>query len=113
MAKRAHTSGVTRRPRPATNPEARENQLISMAYDLVEQRLMDGTATSQETVHFLKLGSSKTELEKKKLEKENNLLVAKKEALDASKRIEELYSNALDAMRVYSGNQNDVEEIEE
>lgn len=84
-----------------------------MAYDLVEQRLMDGTATSQETVHFLKLGSSKTELEKKKLEKENNLLVAKKEALDASKRIEELYSNALDAMRVYSGNQNDVEEPEE
>lgn len=83
-----------------------------MAYDLVEQRLMDGTATSQETVHFLKLGSSKTELEKKKLEKENNLLVAKKEALDASKRIEELYSNALDAMRIYSGNQDYKDEIE-
>lgn len=104
VAKRKPTSGTKRKPRPALTPEARENQLISMAYDLVEQRLLDGTATSQETTHFLKLGSTKARLEMEKLEKENNLLVAKKDALDSSKRIEELYSNALEAMKTYSGN---------
>lgn len=104
MAKRAPTSGVKRKPRPALTPEARENQLIGLAYDLVEQRLIDGTATSQETTHFLKLGSTKARLEMEKLEKENNLLVAKKDALDSTKRVEELYSNALEAMKTYSGN---------
>lgn len=113
MAKRTPTSGTTKRPRPAVNPEARENQLISMAYDLVEQRLMDGTATSQETTHFLKLGSTKARLEMKKLEKESNLLDAKKEALDTSKRIEEAYSEALKAMRVYSGNPEPLDEESE
>lgn len=109
MAKRKATNVQSSKPRPAITPEARENQLISMAYDLVEQRLMDGTATSQETTHFLKLGSTKARLEMEKLEKENNLLVAKKEALDASKRIEELYSNALEAMKNYSGNRDENE----
>ena len=56
--------------RTATSPEARENQLISLAYDLVEQRLRDGTATSQETVHFLKLGSTKDRIEKEILERQ-------------------------------------------
>ena len=106
MARRKSASAANQKPRPALTPEARENQLISMAYDLVEQRLLDGTATSQETTHFLKLGSTKNRLEMEKLEKENNLLVAKKEALDTSKRIEELYKDALTAMRNYSGTIN-------
>jgi hypothetical protein len=64
MAKaKASSSGSTKRIRPALNPEARENQLISLAIDLVEQRLLDGTASSQETTHFLKLGSMKARLE--------------------------------------------------
>ena len=49
--------------RPALTPEARENQLISLAIDLVEQRLIDGTASAQETTHFLKLASRKAKLE--------------------------------------------------
>lgn len=103
MAKRKSTSGSTRKPRPALTPEARENQLIAKAYDLVEQRLDDGTATSQETTHFLKLGSAKARLEQKKIEKEIAVLEAKKEAYDSSKRIEELYANAMEAMSSYNG----------
>ena len=57
------TSNPSRKMRPALTPEARENQLISLAVDLVEQRLIDGTASSQETTHFLKLGSMKNRLE--------------------------------------------------
>lgn len=90
--------------RPALTPEARENQLISLAVDLVEQRLLDGTASSQETTHFLKLGSMKNHLEMEKLQEENKLLQAKTEALQSAKRVEELYSEAISAMRRYSGN---------
>ena len=107
MAKRKPTSGTTRKSRPALTPEARENRLIAKAYDLVEQRLDDGTATSQETTHFLKLGSAKAKLELEKLRKETDLLVSKKEALDSAKRMEELYSEALDAMKRYGGHYND------
>ena len=54
--------------RPTLSPEVRENQMISLAMDLVEKRLREGTASSAETTHFLKLATVKSELEKKKLE---------------------------------------------
>lgn len=91
-----------RRP-PAKSPEARENQLISLAIDLVEQRLIDGTASSQETTHFLKLASSKNRLELKLLEKEVELATAKTEQIQSQKRVEELYADALTAMKTYQG----------
>lgn len=104
MPKKQIASASTKRMRPALSPEARENQLISLAVDLVEQRLLDGTASSQETTHFLKLGSMKHRLEMEKLQEENKLLQAKTEALQSAKRVEELYAEAISAMRRYSGN---------
>ena len=96
--------------RPALSPEARENQLISLAVDLVEQRLLDGTASSQETTHFLKLGSMKNKLEMEKLREENKLLQAKTESIQSAKRVEELYAEAINAMRRYSGNRSSSDE---
>ena len=84
-------------------PEARENQLISLAVDLAEQQLRDGTASSQVITHYLKLGSSKERIEKEILEKQRELIVAKTEQLHSQKRVEELYANALNAMKRYSG----------
>ena len=94
---------TNRRRPPAKSPEARENQLISLAIDLVEQRLIDGTASSQETTHFLKLASSRNRLELKLLEKEVELATAKTEQIQSQKRVEELYAEALTAMKTYSG----------
>ena len=99
--------------RPALTPEARENQLISMAYDLVEKRLLEGTASSQETTHFLKLGSTKERKEKEKLQEEITLLKAKTENLKSVKRTEELMEEAIRAMRMYSGQGGGREEDEE
>ena len=93
--------------RPALSPEARENQLINLAIGLAEQQLKDGTASSQVITHYLKLGSSKEKLEREKLEQENKLLVAKTEALQSAKHIEELYDEAIKAMRTYTGYVND------
>ena len=109
---RSQSSEPTRKMRPALTPEANENQMVSLAMDLVRKRLIEGTASSQETTHFLKIGSSKERLEKEILEKQKELITAKTEALQSAKRIEELYSNALSAMRNYSGHGDDNEEEE-
>lgn len=108
--KKANSANTTRKIRPALTPEARENQMIALAVDLVEQRLLDGTASSQETTHFLKLGSMKNRLEMEKLQEENRLLKARTEALQSAKRVEELYSEAIKAMRRYSGQGSDEDE---
>ena len=108
--KKAGSSNTTRKIRPALTPEARENQMIALAVDLVEQRLLDGTASSQETTHFLKLGSMKNRLEMEKLQEENRLLKARTEAWQSAKRVEELYSEAIKAMRRYSGQGSDDDE---
>lgn len=103
MAKTRASNSSKRKMRPALTPEARENQLVSLAVDLAEKQLMEGTASSQVITHYLKLGSSKYKAEKEKLERENELLRAKTESLESAKRIEELYEDALKAMRNYSG----------
>lgn len=92
---------------PATSPEARENELIALAYDLVEQRLRKGTATSQETVHFLRMGSIRQQEELAKLRNENELLKAKTESIQASHTSEELYREAIAAMQSYKPTQED------
>ena len=96
-------SNKSKKIRPALTPEARENQLIYLATELAEQQLKDGTASSQVITHYLKLGSSKEKIEKEILEKQKELITAKTEALQSAKRIEELYANAINAMKNYSG----------
>lgn len=99
--------------RPALTPEAREGQMISLAEQLAERQLRDGTASSQVITHYLKRGSTKERIEREILEKQKELITAKTEALKAAKRVEELYANAITAMRRYSGAGNaEVEEIE-
>lgn len=102
-AKIVNSSEPKRSIRPAISPEARENQMIALAVDLAEKQLIEGTASSQVITHYLKLGSTKERIEKEILEKQKELITAKTEALQSAKRVEELYANALNAMRNYSG----------
>lgn len=102
-SKAGSSSSSSRKMRPALTPEARENQMIALAMDQAEQQLMDGTASSQVLTHFLKLATVKNQLELEKLKSENELLKAKKETLESAKRIEELYEEAMNAMKGYSG----------
>ncbi|MBO7451261.1 MAG: hypothetical protein J6U54_12935 [Clostridiales bacterium] len=93
-------------------PEARENRLVSLAMDLAEERLLDGTASNQLIVHYLKLGTTKEQMEKEMMEKQMRNLDAKTEAIESAKRVEELYEKAINAMRLYSG-QKSYEEIDD
>lgn len=94
---------ITREFPPAKSMEERENQLISLAVDRAERQIRDGTASSQVICHYLKLGSTKERLEKEIMEEHKELLQAKTEAINSAKRVEELYAEALNAMRAYSG----------
>jgi hypothetical protein len=82
----------------------REQQLISLAVDLVEQRLRDGTASSQETTHFLKLASQKAKLETERFALENEMIKAKTQAIRDQADMKTLYKDAIEAMKRYSGN---------
>lgn len=93
--------------RPALTPEARENQLIQLAMDRAEEQLLKGTASSQVITHFLKLGSTREKLEQESLKKTMELTEAKKSSLESEKNSEELYKNALSAMKLYSGYGNE------
>ena len=81
------SSGARKKIRPALTPEARENQMISLAVDLAEKQLMEGTASSQVITHYLKLGSTKERIEKEILEKQKELISPKTESLQSAKRI--------------------------
>lgn len=95
---------------PAESREEREDQLIRLAYDLVEQRMKEGTASSQETCHFLKLGCSKERLEKAKLEQEVKLAAAKTKSIESMEKTEQLYAEAIAAMRRYAGSVDEEED---
>lgn len=87
--------------KPALTPEGRENQLVSMAYDLAEKHLREGTATSQEICHFLRMGSPNTRLEQENLRLKKEKMEAEIEQIHSQRRVEELYANALAAMKSY------------
>lgn len=107
-----HHDDVPRRP-PATTPEGRENQLISAAVDLVEKQIYDGSASSQVLTHFLKLGSTREQLEQERLRHENELLKVKKESLERADRMEDLFAEAIKAMSMYQGTTEPEEDFDD
>lgn len=103
MARAKPPEGGRRRRKPATTPEERETELISLAYDVAEEQLENNTASSQVITQFLKLGSSRERLEQERLTHENELTKVKIEAMESATRMEELYGEAIKAMSMYQG----------
>ena len=103
-ARRRQTEPQTSRRKPPTTPEGREDEMVSLAHDLAEKQIRQGSASSQVITHFLKLGSTRERLEQERLAHENELTRVKIEAIESQKRVEELYMQALNAMRSYAGN---------
>lgn len=111
MAKAIKSSGSqTKTRRTALTPEARENQLIALATDLLEKRLLDGSASSQEVTTILKLGTTRARLENERLAKEVELVQAKTEAYKSGVRMDELYEKAMAAFKRYSGQGDEEDE---
>lgn len=111
-----HPNAIKSSRPPATTPEAREQQLIAQAVDLASKQLSDGTASAQVITHYLKLGSTREQLEQERLRHETELLKARVEGAASAKNVEALYSEAMDAFRNYSGRepkQKDEEDFED
>lgn len=106
MAKKTETKPQVRRPRPRT-PEAQENRMISLAMDLAEQKLIDGTASSQLITHYLKLGSSRERLENELIRKQMEHLDVKMQAIKSAEQRDEIYAEAIEALRSYRVGGND------
>lgn len=107
MAKKKVVEKLPKVQPPATTPEARENQMIALAVDLAEKQLRDGTASPSVITHYLKLATQREKLEQDMLVHKSKLMEAKTEAIESAQRIEELYSEAINAMRKYSGSQEE------
>jgi len=104
MAGRQNSNSANSRRRPpATDNEMRENQMIALAIDAAERDLLSPNPSKQIVVHYLKLATVQAQLEREKLRHENQLLIAKTDALESQARTEELYRNAIEAMASYSG----------
>lgn len=103
MAKKKVAEPELKRFPRAITPEAREAQIVAAAVNLVEKQILEGTVKSTVLVHYLKLASTKAQLEKELLETQVELNKAKTEAAKSAKRVEDLYAEALNAMRQYSG----------
>lgn len=98
---------------PAMTPEAKEEWMINLAIAQAEKQLAEGNAPAQVVTFYLKLGSTKERIEKEILAKQKDLIEAKTDVLKSTKRMEELYADALQAMRRYSGVQESEEDPEE
>lgn len=99
---RASNNGRRRRP-PARTPEAREDQLADLAYDLAAEQIENGTASSQVITHFLKAGSRRERMEQMRMQHEIELMEVKKAQIEGQKHVEELFVEAINAMRSYQG----------
>lgn len=113
MARAKREESGRRRRKPATSPEERETELSSAAYDLAAEQIEMGTASSQVITHFLKMGSRREQLEQQRIAHENELLKVKRDNIEAQTRIEELYVEAIGAMRSYRGETGEIEASDE
>lgn len=106
-AKAVKSPETSRKKHAAITPEGRESQLVSLATDLAEKQLREGTASAQVIVHYLKLGTVKAKVELEMLKSQKKLADAKTDSYQSSKRIEEIMTDAMEAMKKYSMGDSD------
>lgn len=96
---------------PVRTAEAREQQLIGLAVDLVEKRLINGTASAQEVTQLLRMGDQKAKLERQELEKKIELLEAKIKAIQSTRMEESFYAEVVKAVKEYQGKNNEQAQV--
>lgn len=102
MAKQSSKPDTHELP-PAISPRGRESQLKAAALDLAEQKIKDGTASSQLLTLVLKMDHRREERELELLEYQIELTKAKRDAIKSGEKDAKLYQDALDAFKRYAG----------
>lgn len=86
--------------------DGREQQLISLAVNLAEQQLRDGTASPSIINHYLKMASTRESIEREMLKKQSKLIDAKVQSIVEGKEQEQLAKAAIEAMKNYNSSSN-------
>jgi hypothetical protein len=105
MAKKSKEEEL-KKSRPATNPEAREQQLVNLAVQLAEKQLRDGSASTAVITHYLKIASTRETIEREILEKQKSLIEAKASSISKGREAEDLAKAAIEAMKNYNSGSN-------
>ena len=101
-----NTSSAARR-RPADNPGDREKQMANYADELAEKQLRDGSASAMVISHYLKAATERERLEREKINLESLRLKAQIAQIESQATSGELMERVLDALRSYSGEDDD------
>lgn len=75
--------------------------MIALAFDLAKKRLLEGTATSSEIVHFLKLGSTREKQEQEMMKKKMAVMEAQVKEYESGEDVKKMMEEALQAFRGY------------
>lgn len=110
VAKTAESPKTPERLRPSLSRESDENQCISLSIDIAKEMLQNRTAPPSMILHFLKLATTREQIERETMQLQQELMVAKKQALESQARSEQLFADAMKAMRRYSGEEDETED---
>lgn len=113
MGEQTKKKSKTGKVLPAFTPEGRENQLINLAINAVEKKLLDGTASSQILNTLLQAGLTKYRLENEKLKSDLKVAEAKIQQISSQSTSQELFEKALRAFSEYSGQNVEDEYLED
>lgn len=97
---------------PALTDDSEEKQIITLARQRSLERLQNGTASAQEIVYWLKAGSSEKRTELEIMEEQKKLLVAKTKAIKEAETSAKAYTDAIEAMKSYSGVSDEEEDLD-
>lgn len=87
-----------------TTREASERKMINLAIERAEEMLQRPDCPPSIVQHYLRLAASDFPLRKERLQRQNELYFAKKQAIEQQERSEQIAKDAVEAMMRYSGN---------
>lgn len=100
-------------PIPPRSEEEEIKLAGGLAMDLALKWMREGTAPAQIVTHFLKVNSPKEQAEVEKINREIELLQAKKKAIELSEEQDKKYQEVIRAISAYAGKDQEWEIVED
>lgn len=98
---------------PDITDEQREKRLCDLALKAVEKRIVEGTASSAEYCHFLKLASERNRYEQEEMRYRTQLLREKTDAIADSRKSTTDYNKVMEAYTRYGATFRSAEDADE
>lgn len=103
----------SKRSAPALTVDEEEDELVALAVGLAKERLLDKSASNDLVRSIIQFGTVRARLEKEKLRRETELLIAKADAIEQARATEAMFQEAVAAMKSYTYRPEEEEEYDE